>query len=175
MRDHDEILIWFDKFLRDRTSATFSLETLCGGKTAVVEQHNGSARPLDDQMVAKIGDSAAALSYRYVSIKIDGCILSYARNWYRQDVLSESMKVALSQSNIPFGRIVAPLRFRRVSLSSEFFWQTWYEKENRSEPILRHQAFLKLSSGQPFCYLEENYLSNLRPIIVEQAFKYHPR
>lgn len=46
-----------------------------------------------------------------------------------------------------------------------------YEKDATTDPILRHHAFLELPSGQPFCYLEESYLSTLRPIILEQAFK----
>jgi hypothetical protein len=77
-------------------------------------------------------------------------VLSNADNWYRPDMLTPAMNLALDTTHTPFGVVVAPLGFRRATLSVTLL---------PDEPgfVLRHRALLTTSAGKPFSVVVETY------------------
>ncbi|MCQ8241134.1 hypothetical protein [Rhizosaccharibacter radicis] len=77
------------------------------------------------------GDGAALLQigadepvrYRRVALRCGGRLLSEADNWYVPGRLTADMNRTLDNSDTPFGKVVAPLGFRRETLSSRLLWR----------------------------------------------------
>jgi len=94
---------------------------------------------------------------RHVRLACGAKVLSEATNWYVPARLTPAMNTALDGTAAPFGRIAAPLDFRRERL----------EARRGALPgcpvptILSHRARLVLPDGRPLalvteCYTPEN-------------------
>lgn len=93
------------------------------------------------------------LGYRHVELTCGNRVLSAAHNWYVPGRLSAEMNAALAATQVPFGRIAAPLAYRREPLEI-------LTKPPRGCPantISAHRALLRLPDGQPLAYVLECY------------------
>lgn len=93
------------------------------------------------------------LAMRRVRLRCGNVVLSEAWNWYRPARLTPAMNATLDSSDTPFGRVAAPLGFRRERLSS---------RRGRAHgcpagTILSHRALLRLPDGQPLALVTECY------------------
>ncbi len=91
--------------------------------------------------------------YRHVALKCGSITLSIAHNWYNPALLTPAMNAALTNTNTPFGTVIAPLHFTRENLQSH---------QGASPPcpadtILSHRALLRLPDNRPLALLIECY------------------
>ena len=93
------------------------------------------------------------LGYRHVRLTCGGVVLSEAHNWYVPHRLTPDMNTALAQTDTPFGKVAAPLRFRRERLSS----QRGPQSGCPAGTILTHRALLRLPDGTPLSLVMECY------------------
>jgi len=78
-------------------------------------------------------------------------VLSVADNWYVPSRLTAAMNATLEATDEPFGRVVQPLGFHRIRLSTRTLWPP------RAGTILEQRALLALPDGTPFSYVIEDY------------------
>jgi hypothetical protein len=99
------------------------------------------------------------IAVRHVRLSCGKAALSVAWNWYLPARLTPEMNAALRDSDVPFGKVVAPLQFRRESLPT---------LAGRGETcpagtISTHRARLVLPDGRALAYVIECYTAaNLR-------------
>jgi len=154
----------FEAALAGRDSATATLEAWCAERgladpaRVTAEPADGPAMPLPPQDRAALGVSPEEpLGYRHVRLACGGRVLSDARNWYVPARLPREMNDTLETTDTPFGKVVAPLGFRRERLSSE----RGAAEGCPQGTVLSHRALLRLPDGRAIslvleCYLEEN-------------------
>ncbi|WP_235037571.1 MULTISPECIES: hypothetical protein [unclassified Novosphingobium] len=158
----------FEATLRRHDSATLALEEWCTIRglayparvTAQTLAQTNAALPANlHEALGIASDEAFAL--RNVRLSCGGAVLSVAWNWYVPSRLTAPMNEALARSDAPFGKVVAPLGFRRKSLS-----MVAGPAENcPADTISTHQAMLVLPDGRPLAYLVECYTAaNLAPL-----------
>jgi chorismate-pyruvate lyase len=100
------------------------------------------------------------LRYRRVHLMCGDELLSVADNWYVPSRLSGEMNRTLETTDLPFGKVVAPLNYHRKQLSSD---------RGRAEgcpegTVLRVRAVLVLPDGRPISAVAECYTAaNLAP------------
>ena len=99
------------------------------------------------------------VTLRHVDLTCGTAVLAIAWNWYVPGRLTPEMNAALSEGNTPFGKVAAPLHFRRETLAI-----TAGPAENcPAETISTHRAVLRLPDGKPLAYVVECYTrQNLR-------------
>ena len=93
------------------------------------------------------------LGYRHVELTCGACVLSSAHNWYVPGRLTAEMNAALAATQVPFGRIAAPMNYRREPLEV-------LSAPPRGCPagtICAHRALLRLPDGRPLAYVLECY------------------
>ncbi len=147
-------------------STTATLERWCaahgiGGPGRLVAQRlPGSARPPGRLRLRRLRLRAHEhLRYRRVLLRHDGLVLCVAENWYVPERLPARMNRLLDRSTIPFGRVVAPLRFRRRRLSVQVLQRP--RAGVGRQAVLRQEAILTLPCGLPFCEVVETFSSAL--------------
>jgi hypothetical protein len=162
----------FEAVLRRHDSATLALEEWCAlrgiADPARITARTVSATSNDatsNDGAAKMRDRLAlgsdeTFALRHVQLSCGGKVLSVAWNWFVPARLTMDMKDALRLSDAPFGKVVAPLRFRRQPLST-----VAGPAENcPADTISTHRAMLVLPDGRPLAYLVECYTAaNLDP------------
>lgn len=158
----------FEATLRRHDSATLALEEWCTMRGLADPAHvtaqtltNGHTAP-PTNLSAVLGlASDEALALRNVRLSCGGTVLSVAWNWYVPSRLTAPMNEALARSDAPFGKVVAPLGFRRKALST-----VAGPRDNcPADTISTHQAMLMLPDGRPLAYLVECYTAaNLAPL-----------
>ncbi|MEO6716977.1 MAG: hypothetical protein ABIM50_06980 [Novosphingobium sp.] len=98
--------------------------------------------------------------YRQVHLLCGDTVLSIADNWYVPARLTAEMNRALESSDIPFGRVVAPLDYTREQLAS-------IHGRGPGCPdgtVLSVRAVLRLPDGLPISMVAECYTAaNLAP------------
>jgi hypothetical protein len=152
----------FEHALAAQDSATAALGKWCEARH-LAEPALMTARPVKDADVPPSVDLRDRLGarpgepvgYRHVRLSCGGIMLSEAHNWYLPSRLTTEMNRALATSDIPFGKVAAPLHFTREPLQS---------RRGRSaacpaRTILSHRAMLRLPGGQPLALLVECYTS----------------
>jgi chorismate-pyruvate lyase len=111
------------------------------------------------------------LRYRRVRLTCGAYVLSEADNWYVPSRLTAAMNQQLESSDIPFGKVVQPLRFQRHTLSADLLWHPlpagWEmgsaapSQENGAlaipAQVLQHRAVLALPDGTPVSEVVETY------------------
>ncbi|MFC1459186.1 hypothetical protein ACETIH_21265 [Microvirga arabica] len=79
--------------------------------------------------------------------------LAAAENWFVPQRLTEGMNEALIRTNVPFGRVVAPLHPFRRTLAAHL--------PSHSEIILVHKAVILSNAGTALAFVKESYSSDL--------------
>lgn len=155
-----EALQPFEATLAARDSATAALEAWCArnqlGKppevTAAVLNVPVPREPADARRLLRLSPQTR-LAYRHVQLACGGTTLSMAHNWYVPERLTPAMNQALETSRVPFGKVAAPLRYRRERLDR----LPRGSRECPAGTILGHRAMLRLPDGQPLALLVECY------------------
>jgi chorismate-pyruvate lyase len=165
--------------LLSHDSATLTLERWCGthgmASPARVVAHrvHGQDKPLPPELRAQLEvGTDEAVKYRRVQLACGDRVLSEADNWYLPDRLTASMNRQLDSSDVPFGKVVRPLHFRRKTLSARLLWSPlpadWERHRLQLLPattallamphsLLQHRALLQTPDGRPFSALIETY------------------
>lgn len=172
------LLQTFNAELLSHPSATRVLERWCrtyrmATPARIVAVHSGAAdKPLPPDMRAVLGiGPKEPVNYRHVALTCGTHVLSEADNWYVPARLTAAMNRTLERTEAPFGKVVAPLRFRRHRLSSQLLWSPlpadWalapppaaHPGDALSMPhdLLRHRAVLVDGHGRPFSLVVETY------------------
>lgn len=149
------------------TSATLTLDQWCAdhhlapeGSKIVAERVRGEDKPADGAVrrLLRVGPQEP-VAYRRVRLRCGERVLSEADNWYVPALLTPEMNRTLDTTDTSFGRVVAPLGFRRETLSAELPAGTLASpgSATRSRYVLQHQAVLLLPDGRPFSALIESY------------------
>jgi chorismate-pyruvate lyase len=163
--------------LLSHDSATLTLERWCGAHrlaatpTVLARRDRNADKPLPDDLRSALGVAAdTPVRYRRVQLACGGRVLSEADNWYLPGRLTAAMNDALDHGDTPFGKVVAPLHFRRRTLSARLLWSPLPEGwEMHGLPaagrqplvlphrLLQHRALLEDAQGRPFSALVETY------------------
>jgi DNA-binding GntR family transcriptional regulator len=102
-------------------------------------------------------DASEPVRYRQVHLLCGDTVLSIADNWYVPARLSPEMNHMLESSDIPFGRVVAPLGYTREQIASVHGRAPGCPEGT----VLSVRAVLRLPDGRPIsavaeCYTEAN-------------------
>lgn len=131
--------------------------------------HKDASAEVRAQLQARPGERIA---YRRVQLACGEHVLSEADNWYLPSKLSAEMNRLLDSSDVPFGRAVAALNFRRQTEEVKLLWSPlpagWEMKAAASETaaagldiaqqVLQHRAVLyRGSDNAPFSVVVETY------------------
>jgi chorismate-pyruvate lyase len=163
--------------LLSHDSATLTLERWCGSHrlattpVVVARRDRGTSKPLPEDLRRALGiDAGTPVRYRRVQLACGGRVLSEADNWYLPGRLTAAMNQALDHGDTPFGKVVAPLHFRRHTLSARLLWSPLPDGwEMHGLPVagkaplvlphqlLQHRALLEDAQGRPFSALVETY------------------
>ena len=153
----------FEATLAQHDSATEALRTWCEARglaspaQIIARPVIGAAAraPAGLRQLLGIGPREA-IGYRHVELVCGNRVLSVAHNWYVPNRLTAEMNAALAATQVPFGRIAAPLAYHRKALEV-------LTKPPRGCPantISAHRALLQLPSGQPLAYVLECYTTD---------------
>jgi chorismate-pyruvate lyase len=164
--------------LLSHDSATLTLEHWCGAHhmaspaRVIALRVRGDDKLLPPDWRAQLAIGAAEpVRYRRVQLKCGDHVLSEADNWYLPNRLTAAMNRQLDSSDVPFGKVVQPLHFRRKTLSADLLWSPlpagWELHRAQMRPtagplamphfLLQHRALLLAGDGRPFSALVETY------------------
>jgi hypothetical protein len=164
--------------LLSHPSATLTLEQWCGAHhlapvaKIVAQRVHGAGKPLPDGARALLGIGPdEPVRYRRVALSCGDVVLSDADNWYVPSRLTPEMNRQLDASDVPFGKVVQPLHFRRQTLSADLLWSPLPEgwdsgtalPPTSGQPlaipdhVLQHRAVLYTGDNQPFSLVIESY------------------
>jgi len=118
---------------------------------------------------------AEAIRYRHVRLRCGTVVLSEADNWYVPGRLTPAMNRLLETTDMPFGKVVRALDFRRHTLSAALLWlplpENWELNPAATggraaqlqipPKLLEHRALLTLPDGTPFSEVVETYTENV--------------
>lgn len=153
-----DLLTRFEATLAAQDSATAALGTWCAAR-GIAAPARISATVLSGTQRADPADLAALLQldgppgYRHVRLSCGDTVLSEAHNWYAPERLTPAMNAALAASDVPFGKVAAPLRYTRQRLSS----QRGAGPGCPAATILTHRVLLRLPDGAPLALVTECY------------------
>ncbi|WP_295526598.1 hypothetical protein [Novosphingobium sp. Chol11] len=100
------------------------------------------------------------LAFRHVRLMCGAKTLSDAKNWYVPARLTPAMNRTLETTGTPFGKVVAPLGFRRERLAA----QRGRSGDCPAGTVLSHRAVLRLADGSAISLVAECYTrANLGP------------
>jgi chorismate-pyruvate lyase len=154
--------------LRTANSATAVLDQWCASHgmaptgAIVADRIGESSGPVPPVLrrLLRVG-SNEPVGFRHVRLRCRNHILSEAMLWYVPGRLPGAMNRQLLETNIPFGRVVAPLHFRRRALSERRSWPP----ERVGAPIgdvpailFDQTALIVLPDGAPIAYVREEYM-----------------
>jgi hypothetical protein len=159
-------------------SATLTLERWCADHRLadpariVAERVSDAVKPAGAEVRAALDvKEDEPLGYRRVRLKCGDHVLSEADNWYVQSRLTPEMNHVLETTDMPFGKAVAALHFRRHTLSADLLWRPlpkgWEMGAATAPPeagaltipghVLEHRAVLSTPDGEPFSEVVETY------------------
>lgn len=155
----------FETTLAAHDSATAALEEWCARKGIAAEPRvsatlietgaaTGADRDDPGEARAALGiGPGQPLGYRHVRLDCGGVVLSEAYNWYAPALLTPQMNQALATTRTPFGKVAAPLGYRRELLAAQ------RGAQGGCPPgiVLSHRALLRLPDGRPLALLVECY------------------
>ena len=170
--------------LLSHDSATLTLERWCAAHALAVpprivaERVTGSDKPPTPEQRAELGVAPTeTIRYRRVRLRCGAVVLSEADNWYVPGRLTPAMNAQLDGTDVPFGKVVQALHFRRHTLSSTLLWSPLPEGWEMNpaaahdgvgaahipipEHLLQHRAVLLLPDGTPFSEVVETYTGNV--------------
>ncbi|MFM5932208.1 MAG: hypothetical protein ACKOPQ_15005 [Novosphingobium sp.] len=97
--------------------------------------------------------SGERFAMRHVHLNCGGKTLSIAWNWYVPSRLTPAMNEALATTSTPFGRVAAPLKFRREAIETV----AGPADNCPADTVSTHTARLRLPDGRPLAYVVECY------------------
>ena len=168
--------------LLSHASATLVLQAWCGthhfASTAriVARRVPAAAKPLPQGARALLQIAAhEPVRYRRVQLTCGDRVLSEADNWYVPGRLTAAMNRQLDHTNVPFGKVVQSLHFRRQTLSAQLLWKPLPDGWDSGVPpppasarplaipasVLRHRAVLYAPHSRPISLVIENYTANV--------------
>ena len=150
----------FEALLARHDSATLALEQWCESR-GIASPATIRAEPGAGVVIAPPADLASLLgladgeqpAYRRVLLSCGEVVLSHAHNWYVPARLTPDMNAELAASTVPFGKVAAPLGFRRERLDS----QRGAAPGCPADTVLSQRARLVLPDGRPLALLVECY------------------
>lgn len=111
-----------------------------------------------------------AIAFRRVRLACGAHVLSQADNWYLPDRLTPAMNAALEGSDAPFGQVVRPLRFHRVTLAEHrLAGRRPSVGTAGGSDVLRLDAVLVGGDGRPFAFVQETYKGELLALRPDEA------
>jgi hypothetical protein len=114
----------------------------------------GPALPAPPEFLALLAlEPGELLAYRHVRLVCGGKVLSDAHNWYVPARLPDAMNRALEASDVPFGRVIAPLHFTRKPLASSHAG----DRDCPPGIVLANRAVLHLPDGRAISTVVECY------------------
>ena len=164
--------------LLSHDSATLTLERWCDAHhmtspaRVIAQRVRGVDKPIPSDLRAQLAVGVhETVKYRRVLLSCGDHVLSEADNWYLPDRLTAAMNRQLDSSDVPFGKVVQPLHFRRKTLSADLLWSPlpagWELHRAQTRPtsdalviphfVLQHRALLFAGDGRPFSALVETY------------------
>ncbi len=164
--------------LLSHSSATLTLERWCSGHGLAPQAKLIARLERGEQKhIANLDRERLAVAegeevrYRHVRLFCGDKLLSEADNWYVPDRLTPEMNRLLDETDMPFGRVVHDLDFRRETLSAKLLWSPLPERWDVSpaplpfmgsrleapDHILEHRAILRANGGAPFSFVVETY------------------
>ncbi len=155
-----DLLGKFEANLASHDSATEALRQWCKAR-GIAEEPRIAAQfirghdeppPADLHSALAVGPDEA-LGYRHVKLSCRETVLSEAHNWYVAARLSPEMNRMLSETDTPFGKVAAPLRFTREPLTSSAAQGV----DCPTGIVSVHRALLRLPDGQPLALVVECY------------------
>jgi len=161
----ESLLDLFEATLAAHDSATLALEDWCT-RRAIAPRAQVSATLVEAQTTAAAGPATPpelrarlgvvpgeALGFRHVRLDCGGVILSEAFNWYVPALLTPEMNRTLADTRIPFGKVAAPLAYRRELIEAR------RGAAGGCPPgvVLSHRALLRMPDGRPLALLVECY------------------
>ena len=156
----NESLGAFEANLASHDSATEALRQWCATRGIASDPQitaqfiRGHDEPPPEGLPALLNVGAGeAIGYRHVRLSCQGTMLSEAHNWYVAARLSPEMNQALAETDLPFGKVAAPLRFTREPLPDTSARGTTCP----AGIISIHRALLRLPDGQPLALVVECY------------------
>ncbi|GJE41047.1 hypothetical protein [Methylobacterium soli] len=146
-------------------SATAVLEAWCAERgladdpRLVARRVAGADKPLSALQRQRLGLAAdEPVRYRRVRLTCGAHVLSEADNWYVPSRLTPEMNAALDTTEMPFGRVVRPLRPTRSNLGLRMIWQPGDgQMPNPGDALFSVEAVLSTGDGVPFCEVAETY------------------
>ncbi len=181
-RQAQALLRMLDADLSGHDSATLTLERWCAAHDlaspalVVADRVRDAGSDPDPATRALLGVSdAEPVRYRRVRLRCGAVVLSEAENWYVPRRLAPAMNAALDDSDASFGRVVAPLGFRRQTISAETLWHPLPDAWDAAGTpglaaagtmavppvVLRHRAVLRLPDGTPISMVVERYTAGV--------------
>jgi len=164
--------------LLSHDSATLTLERWCGvhhmasPARVTAQRVHGDDKSLPPEWRTQLAiDASEPVKYRRVQLKCGDHVLSEADNWYLPNRLTAAMNRQLDSSDMPFGKVVQSLHFRRKTLNADLLWSPlpdgWELHRAQTRPtsgalviphfVLQHRALLFAGDGRPFSALVETY------------------
>lgn len=150
----------FEQHLASHDSATEALRLWCERHdmarpariTATLVQ--GADLPPPAGLHAMLGlPPDAPIGYRHVRLSCGDRRLSQAHNFYAPSRLTPEMNQQLNETDTPFGKVAAPLAFRRERLSTSRTPDPACPRNS----ISTHKALLRLPNGQGLALVIECY------------------
>jgi chorismate-pyruvate lyase len=142
-------------------SATATLETWCtefgisdAGTITATRLDKAPRAPSAEQRQRLGIGTREAVAYRKVALMCGTETLSIAENWYVPSRLTPAMRAALV-GETPFGRVIAPLRPERVTLSTRLLWRPG--TASIPDAVLEHRALVLGAEGVPLAEVVERY------------------
>ncbi len=149
----------FEANLAAHDSATKALQNWCmahqiGEPPIRAQQISASSNDPPAKMRRLLGlDDDDTFAMRNVRLLCGAKVLSVAWNWYVPSRLTPEMNAALQDTDTPFGKVAAALKFRRETLEV-----VRGQADNcPAGTISTHRAMLRLPDGRPLAYLLECY------------------
>lgn len=145
--------------LAAQDSATAALGQWCAARhlepatvTAALVKGEDALPPPDLDTTLALPE-AGEPGYRHVRLSCGGRVLSEAHNWYVPQRLTPAMNAALAATDTPFGKVAAPLGFRRERLGTVHGAAPGCPRDT----VLSHRALLRLPNGAPLALVVECY------------------
>ncbi|MDE2516126.1 MAG: hypothetical protein KGL12_08890 [Rhodospirillales bacterium] len=143
-------------------SATALLEAWTGGPIRIRRLAGAPSDPPHLRAALGLGPNAP-LAYRRVALLRGETLLSEAENWFVPDRLDPRMQALLRDSDVPFGRVVAPLGPRRQMLECGLF------ATPPASPALCLSALVRDRAGTALAMVNERYGTALLGFLPQET------
>lgn len=152
-----------ERMLASHDSATAALEQWCeqqglASPARVIAQQAPGQLVGEPADLRELLDVAAdeTLGSRHVRLTCGGRLLSQAQNWYVPARLTPEMNATLAGTTTPFGKVAAPLGFRRELIET----RRGAGPDCPVGTVLFQRAILRLPDGRPLAHVLECYAAS---------------